>query len=1329
MDEERATLLMKLAFMPAIRGKLAGVQTQDRAVALVSSVARRLQDEFVSRVLRPLDSSVLPPLDDRALRPPRVVVKSLDWQWDETRQRTIALSHKALPGEHRSAAPTAVQVMMQRGHLRSFVEGPEGDMCMEESEPIFCRGIILEEQKADDIIAGLLRGMPLKIDDVGSLREASSHCQFLLLTFCMDRAANNFATLSWFWKCLQVPNAPLNIFPCAEPCAAHGAALVKTRASNAEGHGIVQSSHTLATFLRNGRNLAWLRESIIELVRNHLVIRRQRPPASCGMTADRLADLLFAGPDKEFLYRVEADGSRKRGRLLQLLDALCSSIDLDGGDPGSLVHYCFVEDASSERPYGSPCCRDHDEAVDKVAVPLLNWVAKPWDVQVTSRWTYVLSALRKLLVSCMAKRLFPTALMNMKASMGVDDSMEASLAKLILADKEDYAARSKMRLIRICKCFGEPAVVWKIAVLISVHAEVDVILHAILGYAQGKKATLSSLVHDYDSPIALCQSKLLACAEEWRPTSNFWRLFGVVGGDFTSSSHRAFARQHLLLASSGLLDYFELRLQHPPYSLLKLLHEYTGDDRRRELAESFFAVPEHCRGLFSTRLRTSFPNVEALLRSGIHLLRAWGNYTWTGIDFVERSHGQMRTDLRSSSNARNFTVSANRIHCQQVYAEQEFRSKKDKDASPDATGASPDALGAAPDEMGGSLVASGASPGAKGASPDAVVGKSAIPRGGARMAWQNQRIASQKSIIAPHRSLTKTEMQQLRQDCRDQWVNEMSAEEKRPWQDIYLARRTQALVSGTRAPLPGPAQGACLWRCVPCSDQQSVFPPHQLMHEHAVLKVPSIDQQRNDSALRVTRPVEARAASSDPHPLFGCFAHKKNVCRATLSADLSARVEAYTKMLSLWADKLTVKGVRSCQHLLLIRHRAPTPDDAVPGKELDTIVLLVDGRRRPKMQFFCRCLISEDADQDFYAPTPVEFPFIVSLARRPGRLSQTLFAPHIVTSDELCLDFCGLGDEWTMHPLLSEEVADADSLMVVRVVGSGDALTQERPVRAPQVKHVELPMEMFEDPFQYGDSCADRTVGAIGSADAIDPGASPGHVMDEMVLGAPVSEFSMEDLFGPDDIDDGADEIGDPLLVDDVQQAAACALGLFDDDELNEFIKSPIATDAVGELEEGGAFDMDALVAVEASGVVGMVEPVPPEITIDHLVETAQIDENGYVTSPVPPWSDYAHIGRRTTWPSTLPMDQRSVGMQCYLHPKCRSPARRRKHISDRVLLHWLFSGQDEVGATAGRSRELAARHQADWPAIVDALKAAEAGAAASVGLVASSGAASGSCG
>ena len=140
MDEERATLLMKLAFMPAIRGKLAGVQTQDRAVALVSSVARRLQDEFVSRVLRPLDSSVLPPLDDRALRPPRVVVKSLDWQWDETRQRTIALSHKALPGEHRSAAPTAVQVMMQRGHLRSFVEGPEGDMCMEESEPIFCMG-------------------------------------------------------------------------------------------------------------------------------------------------------------------------------------------------------------------------------------------------------------------------------------------------------------------------------------------------------------------------------------------------------------------------------------------------------------------------------------------------------------------------------------------------------------------------------------------------------------------------------------------------------------------------------------------------------------------------------------------------------------------------------------------------------------------------------------------------------------------------------------------------------------------------------------------------------------------------------------------------------------------------------------------------------------------------------------------------------------------------------------------------------------------------------------------------------------------------------------
>ena len=140
MDEERAKLLMSLAFMSTIRGKLEGSQSQDRAVAVVSSLARRLQDEFVSRVLRPFDIRVPHPPGDRVLRPPMAIVKSVDWQWDETSQRTLALSHKALPGELKGGAPISVQVLMQRGHLRSFVEGEDDMLRMEDSGPIFCKG-------------------------------------------------------------------------------------------------------------------------------------------------------------------------------------------------------------------------------------------------------------------------------------------------------------------------------------------------------------------------------------------------------------------------------------------------------------------------------------------------------------------------------------------------------------------------------------------------------------------------------------------------------------------------------------------------------------------------------------------------------------------------------------------------------------------------------------------------------------------------------------------------------------------------------------------------------------------------------------------------------------------------------------------------------------------------------------------------------------------------------------------------------------------------------------------------------------------------------------
>ena len=91
---------------------------------------------------------------------------------------------------------------------------------------------------------------------------------------------------------------------------------------------------------------------------------------------------------------------------------------------------------------------------------------------------------------------------------------------------------------------------------------------------------------------------------------------------------------------------------------------------------------------------------------------------------------------------------------------------------------------------------------------------------------------------------------------------------------------------------------------------------------------------------------------------------------------------------------------------------------------------------------FCRCLADGAADQDFHAPCPAEFPFIVSLADRPGRLSAMLCAPHIITSDELCLELSRLGDDWAFRPLVSEEVVDASSLMKLRVVGSGADLPE-----------------------------------------------------------------------------------------------------------------------------------------------------------------------------------------------------------------------------------------------------------------------------------------------
>lgn len=224
MNEDRAVVLQRLAFAPAIRGSVSAKKTQDVAVSSVDLAGLALQQGCVQRVLFEGCADASSSQGHRTTH----VVHCLGWQWDETSQRIQPLTRTGvLPGEKTSHGQFSTQVMMQNGRLHRFVV-TDGAQRLTIDEPVFARALVLEHQSSDLLLEGMAKSIPIDMFDVDGLRRVASKSDAVILTFRSDRAAANFKVLQWLWRQFCAADAPVNIFPHAEVCFVHGFALVKT---------------------------------------------------------------------------------------------------------------------------------------------------------------------------------------------------------------------------------------------------------------------------------------------------------------------------------------------------------------------------------------------------------------------------------------------------------------------------------------------------------------------------------------------------------------------------------------------------------------------------------------------------------------------------------------------------------------------------------------------------------------------------------------------------------------------------------------------------------------------------------------------------------------------------------------------------------------------------------------------------------------------------------------------------------------------------------------------------------------------------------------------
>ena len=102
----------------------------------------------------------------------------------------------------------------------------------------------------------------------------------------------------------------------------------------------------------------------------------------------------------------------------------------------------------------------------------------------------------------------------------------------------------------------------------------------------------------------------------------------------------------------------------------------------------------------------------------------------------------------------------------------------------------------------------------------------------------------------------------------------------------------------------------------------------------------------------------------------------------------------------------------------------------------------------------------------------------------------------------------------------------------------------------------------------------------------------------------------------------------------------------------------------------------------------------PEEWPVDDAAPQTEVSRMGYVTCKVPPWNVVRTLGRITTWPTTKKLEHRSISCKCYLHSRCKTPAKAFSEVSEAELVRWLLSGCIPApDASSDRKQLLGIRH------------------------------------
>ena len=1257
-ERDLSLLTLEAATSPTVRGSTDACERrrllQDRSAAALAAFAEAAQETFFLDVLtggRATASESAPWaaasnfLDDDERRMSRCIV----WcgTLDSSRHRTRAVQDKSSAQTRATVGQVGVTFLMQSATYREVFLKVSGT-AVTIDEPWISRGLVIEQKSANYIVEAVVRRCPLPLTSPQDLRELTLSSDAQYFSWTLDRAAENFGFMRWVNDI--VAQLPASAACHMELCTAHGVPLVKGRSP--EGKAVSAHLHSFSVFLRNIKSL----QSMMKCLETHVtertvVVRRQpRPPGHAAWSQDIIRCLF--GPDSDdILFATRRDGSKQKKSLLVDLEKILEVIDVDalGDDEAPWVHWCYVAEEMSTTTLpthrvGAACCDGAEESVRKVQEAILNWVTgRAWDRSAVSRWTATGKLAIRFLIANLGRRVLCQALLDVRHMWRVDASLEKMLTETLKTDPSDWTVRSHLTLIRLCKVLCVPSVVQTLAIMHIGHRSLDNVLYAALGHKR-EKLTLREFVAPSSSPITKAQTALTGLLTWFSRENPALALLLAVGSDLSDYALRVRCRAHFVRLVSGLVDHFSLRWSRPPYSicLLDERENAATEAQRVEVMNDFFTTPCACQPLLVRRWKARFPSRELLRTAGVREASQFLDSVPTSIDFVERSHTQLRCDLSSDGAGKHRKRSMTRLYCRQLKAAHAARGGHvflGRDLARAHTSRVRKRRKSTPQEMAVQRRAprKRQTLGAR------------RPRGSAYIRFLNMRMTAKKQMKGS-KALTADEVALVRSRAKRDWntvgVNGAAHRLLGDAVRFGVQERPRA-----ETPLEGNQFRGVFGSSTTCCQLVDAVAFGRFMKSEACrLAVANINDEEVDRNTITAPPDRMRTVRTVLREVLGCYAAKRNVCRLHVVPRLQlSRFDELTATMTRWASAVRQLEKLQCVAPLLWfrctdRHedgdRAPHPRDR--------LCVAVDFRESPKMQWFVKCGLAQGAEE---LAVPA-LPFRAQMLLGDDRLGGSEQHLRVVTSDEVAWKLLEIGESWEVRQLKWRLATDVDDLITMIVEEDLGVVPPPAKKSAAPKNEAALPL-LSARTIAAGTDAASHpsraaAVGGHGRVPMMRADDACPHVGDEM-------DFEGEELEGlpPEVIDDLAESI----------------------DEEHE---------------------VDAAATDEPESPSSEADAERLELTAKDFANASWTDENGYVHCDREPWVGAVPlaIGRITSFPQDRPYDQRVHSARCYRHVNCRSPLRKVSVVPELLLLEWLFGATRAEGPTAVDIAAATAMHQ-----------------------------------